>query len=225
MFRRSSIITSLFLLMVFLTGCLSDFTLRMEEKVTEEFFGFFRFLESPDPSDERYISESSVARVLKVSADKMKVLNILDSSFRFRKFWDTDFSENVQEIRYLKAGLRSDRYIRFGDGQCVSAIRSLTNCTLSTYKWIKGYKVMYSAILPGTVIATFDSKGKYWGHVAIYKGMVDGMIDVYDQNWWYNDKSGRVARTQNSFGTHYITGSSGDYDPNNRYNYYIVRVK
>jgi len=48
--------------------------------------------------------------------------------------------------------------------------------------WTKGLSVKdNNNILPGTVIATFNSSGKYEGHAAIYVSQNTTGIVVYDQ--------------------------------------------
>lgn len=67
-------------------------------------------------------------------------------------------------------------------GQCVSFVKQVCPELPSTSAWTKGAAVKDSATLrPGTVIATFDKKGKYTGHAAVYVSQDALGIRVYDQ--------------------------------------------
>ena len=67
-------------------------------------------------------------------------------------------------------------------GQCVSYVKTVCPTLPATSAWTKGDPVKEKKdILPGTVIATFDDKGKYLGHAAIYAGQNAIGIEVYDQ--------------------------------------------
>ena len=102
-------------------------------------------------------------------------------------------------------------------GQCVSLVKALSKNNVATSNWQRGDKVMTSYnVMPGTVIATFNSNGNYYGHVAIFRGYIynNGRVGimVYDQNYvspYVVGKHDLMA---------YGTGVS-DAD-----NYYVVRV-
>ncbi len=68
-------------------------------------------------------------------------------------------------------------------GQCVSYVKKVCPSLPATTSWSKGLLVKNNTkILPGTVIATFNSAGKYEGHAAIYVSQSAGVgISVYDQ--------------------------------------------
>ena len=67
-------------------------------------------------------------------------------------------------------------------GQCVSYVKRVCPTLPSTSNWKKGAPVKENkTILPGTVIATFNSAGKYEGHAAIYVSQTTAGINVYDQ--------------------------------------------
>lgn len=68
-------------------------------------------------------------------------------------------------------------------GQCVSYVKTVCPTLPATGSWVKGDAVKDNKdILPGTVIATFDDKGKYLGHAAIYVSQNEEVgISVYDQ--------------------------------------------
>ena len=67
-------------------------------------------------------------------------------------------------------------------GQCVSYVKRVCPSLPQTSKWIKGLPVKDNKnVVEGTVIATFNESGKYWGHAAIYVSQNDKGIDVYDQ--------------------------------------------
>lgn len=75
-------------------------------------------------------------------------------------------------------------------GQCVSLVKALSKNDVTTSNWQKGNSVMATnSVVPGTVIATFDSNGNYYGHVAVFRGYIDSSsggrvgIMVYDQNY------------------------------------------
>ena len=109
-------------------------------------------------------------------------------------------------------------------GECVSFVKALSKSNVVTGDWERGSKVMsYNVIQPGTVIATFNSNGDYYGHTAIFRGYAysNGQrvgIQVWDQNY-LPYLYGVVARHDiRSRGTTYPT------DPNNANNYYVVRV-
>jgi hypothetical protein len=68
-------------------------------------------------------------------------------------------------------------------GQCVSYVKQVVPGLPQTLLWSKGEQVKSakSSISPGTVIATFNSGGKYFGHAAIYVSHDAAGISVYDQ--------------------------------------------
>ena len=67
-------------------------------------------------------------------------------------------------------------------GQCVSFVKAVCPSLPATSAWRKGALVKDNkTILAGTVIATFDSSGKYLGHAAIFVAQSAAGIQVYDQ--------------------------------------------
>jgi hypothetical protein len=67
-------------------------------------------------------------------------------------------------------------------GQCVSYVKKVCPNLPVTSSWIKGSPVRDNGtIVPGTVIATFNSFGNYEGHAAIYVSQNEMGINVYDQ--------------------------------------------
>jgi hypothetical protein len=67
-------------------------------------------------------------------------------------------------------------------GQCVSYVKVVCPTLPATTSWKKGAAVKSNAaIVPGTVIATFNADGKYLGHAAIYVSQSKVGIEVYDQ--------------------------------------------
>ena len=67
-------------------------------------------------------------------------------------------------------------------GQCVSYVKKVCPSLPVTALWKKGSPAKDNkTILPGTVIATFNSTGTYEGHAAIFVSQGKGGIDVYDQ--------------------------------------------
>jgi hypothetical protein len=68
-------------------------------------------------------------------------------------------------------------------GQCVSYVKQVTPGLPQTLIWTQGEQVKATTapILAGTVIATFNNAGKYFGHAAIYVSHDAKGISVYDQ--------------------------------------------
>jgi len=67
-------------------------------------------------------------------------------------------------------------------GQCVSYVKKVCPSLPVTSIWRKGPPVKNNRnILPGTVIATFNSSGRYEGHAAIYVSQNSAGINIYDQ--------------------------------------------
>jgi hypothetical protein len=67
-------------------------------------------------------------------------------------------------------------------GQCVSYVKKVCPELPETGKWRKGARVKEAKDLAeGTVIATFNSRGQYQGHAAIYVRNEESGIVVYDQ--------------------------------------------
>src|SRR6185503_6088580 len=78
---------------------------------------------------------------------------------------------------------------KFGDGQCVAAVRALTGAPASIY-WKRGARVLDNPPPVGTAIATFtqDPRTGQWvytpGHCAVFKQLnPDGSIVVWHQNY------------------------------------------
>ena len=95
-------------------------------------------------------------------------------------------------------------------GQCVDLVKALSGTPhISTKKWKQGEKVVGNKNLkPGTIIATFNKKGKYnHGHTAIFVSFCKDGFWVFDQNWRYDHK---VAY-------HKITGSKAN-------KYFVVKI-
>ncbi|PIT17504.1 hypothetical protein BGI33_02805 [Snodgrassella alvi] len=65
--------------------------------------------------------------------------------------------------------------------ECVAVVKYFAKAPQTTI-WKKGARVKgNNSIRPGTAIATFDSRGKYHGHAAIYINQTAAGINVYDQ--------------------------------------------
>ena len=65
--------------------------------------------------------------------------------------------------------------------ECVAVVKYFAKASQTTI-WKKGARVKgNNSIRPGTAIATFDSRGKYYGHAAIYINQTAAGINVYDQ--------------------------------------------
>jgi hypothetical protein len=98
-------------------------------------------------------------------------------------------------------------------GQCVSYVKFVTPSLPQTSLWKKGKQVKtQSDIKAGTVIATFDSDGKYSGHAAIYESQSALGINVIDQ--WITQPSSPIHRRLIRF------GGAGTVNDGN--NYFIV---
>ncbi|CAG0969288.1 hypothetical protein ANRL3_01395 [Anaerolineae bacterium] len=99
-------------------------------------------------------------------------------------------------------------------GQCVSYVKTVCPTLPSTSSWKKGALVKDNKdILPGTVIATFNSSGNYEGHAAIYDSQIPAGINVYDQ-WVTPPNPKAVGPRLLRWGAH---GNS-----NNADNFYVV---
>lgn len=68
-------------------------------------------------------------------------------------------------------------------GQCVSFVTTVCeNIPVSTTQWVRGGRVRgNTTIKEGTAIATFNAKGQYHGHAAIYVSQDEDGIHVHDQ--------------------------------------------
>lgn len=98
-------------------------------------------------------------------------------------------------------------------GQCVSYVKAVIPGMPPTSAWKKGDLVRgNSSILPGTAIATFNDKGHYSGHAAIYEGQTKEGINVIDQ--WITPPPKPIHHRMLKFGAH---GNS-----NNGDNFYVV---
>lgn len=65
--------------------------------------------------------------------------------------------------------------------ECVAVVKYFAKAPQTTI-WKKGAKVKgNTSIRSGTAIATFDSRGKFYGHAAIYINQTPAGINVYDQ--------------------------------------------
>jgi hypothetical protein len=67
-------------------------------------------------------------------------------------------------------------------GQCVSYVKQVCPSLPATSGWKKGAVVKDNKeIVAGTVIATFNDSGKYFGHAAIYVRQDSAGVYVHDQ--------------------------------------------
>jgi hypothetical protein len=230
---NNKIISLFFLSFTLLAGCLSQDDMSGDlnenqdddEGIVKEFADITGFLRKINPDDVDR-EKSSVPGILKVTKKKFKLLRYLDEDVKFHFLWDETYLAYDQKPRYLKTNPDDDSFFYFDGGQCVDAIYCLTDLKIPVSSWIKGEKVTDTDIEPGTVIATFNDKGKYYGHAAVFKSKKSGYLEVFDQNWWSTDKLGNAIEwTKNIFCTHRIIGSTGQYNPNNMNNYYVVMIK
>jgi hypothetical protein len=219
----------LFILFLLLfAGCISDNN-TIKNKIEygfdiNNFDEVINYLIKIDRKDDRYNIKTEKLKILSVSEKKYKLLKLLDQGGNFSNKWNETYYIYNQKARYLKKN--KDLFVVFGGGQCVDAVYSLTNLKISTNSWIKGKSVMDSVPEPGTIIATFNAKGVYLGHAAVFKNKTFKYIEVFDQNWWMSDNKGvSIAWTRNIFCNHIITGNTGISSVNNVNNYFVVMVK
>jgi hypothetical protein len=86
-----------------------------------------------------------------------------------------DNNPNAKEGKWVS-------YLGGEQGQCVSYVKVVTPGLPQTSKWKKGALVRgLATVKAGTVIATFDAKGHYHGHAAIYVSQDEDGILVWDQ--------------------------------------------
>lgn len=101
-----------------------------------------------------------------------------------------------------------------GSGECVALVQAADPAVGLTRTWVQGQQVQGATDLqPGTIIATFDSSGRYANatdgssHAAIYLGQNDQGIQVLDQ-WAGSPAAIRTIRWSNPNGTAANTGSA-----------------
>jgi hypothetical protein len=97
-------------------------------------------------------------------------------------------------------------------GQCVSYVTHVCpTIPVNTNAWHQGAAVKDNGtILPGTAIATFNAKGVYYGHAAIYVRQDDKGIYVYDQ-WVFGAPKAISARLIRWNGTGIANNGDGFY--------------
>lgn len=101
------------------------------------------------------------------------------------------------------------------DGQCVSFVKAVSKTpNIPTSKWTKGRNAVTNrdSIPAGTIIATFNSYGKYSGHCAIFGNPSSTGINVWDQNFIYSKVVGRHCIPYSGSGT------------NDADNYFVVNI-
>ena len=102
-----------------------------------------------------------------------------------------------------------------GNGQCAITAQGLASKTVTTSYWRKGTRVTSVSTVPvGTIIATFNSSGRYSGHSAIFAGYVSGGFMVWDSNFDTNISVGDPIRKHK-----FLKTGSGLSDADN---YYVV---
>lgn len=130
----------------------------------------------------------------------------------------------IRDVPKIK-GVSTDDYqgSKVNWGQCVSFVKALSHSELSTYDWSSGSQVVATPDLkPGTVIATFNSKGEYANlpgesHAAVFSGfqrrngVITGII-VWDQNYVQSKTVGK-----------HVLPTSGNGE-NNALNYHVVEL-
>ncbi|MDZ5648963.1 BPSL0067 family protein [Nitrospirillum sp. BR 11828] len=116
---------------------------------------------------------------------------------------DAKVTELIAEAQKVGGWLSSAPNIDAGnEHQCVSLVRSLTNGLAKSGNWREGEKLtpdVIKTLKPGTVIATFDSNGRYGNrakgnHAAIFLGATGKGIWVLEQYDSGEDKSGQVHK-------------------------------
>lgn len=66
--------------------------------------------------------------------------------------------------------------------QCAGFAQMASGAPLTRY-WRRGDRAIDRCPVPGTVVATFDGSGNYYGHTAIVVGCSSASLDVFDSNW------------------------------------------
>jgi hypothetical protein len=131
------------------------------------------------------------------------------------------FHEGLRSMPYVSQNYDSNPAAQLGTwvgdppyhGQCVSYVKAVTPALPATSEWGKGDLVKGSLnLVKGTVIATFDADGHYFGHAAIYEGQTSKGINVVDQ--WITPPAQPIHRRLIRFGAHGIS--------NNGDNFYVV---
>lgn len=111
---------------------------------------------------------------------------------------------------------------RFGY-QCVGFVKGVApGVNVHTSNW-KPDTAVSADSLPamGSVIATFNSNNKYFGHVAIYLSGNSEGIYVIDQNW---DDTTFGVNWVGKIYTHFIPFDNSNSLTNNANNYYTVKI-
>ena len=86
-------------------------------------------------------------------------------------------------------------------GECVSYVKAVVPTLPQTSRWKKGASVKgNNTIKAGTVIATFNAGGQYYGHAAIYESQTVEGINVIDQ--WIKAPAKPIHRRMLRFGAH-----------------------
>ena len=94
-------------------------------------------------------------------------------------------------------------------GQCVSFVKQVCPDLPSSQNWKKGSLVKGNlSISDGTIIATFNKKCKFEGHVAVYVNQNEDGIGVYDQ-WVTPPHPKAIGQRLLSWGAHGIS-NNGD---------------
>ena len=114
---------------------------------------------------------------------------------------------------FLSTGYDNLNHTVVGTGQCVALAQATNPSIGQTATWVQGSPVEgNTSIAPGTVIATFDSSGRYANaldgssHTAIFLGKDANGIQVMDQ-WSNHAASYRTIRWSNPSGIAADTGS------------------
>ncbi len=85
-------------------------------------------------------------------------------------------------------------------GECVSYVKAVTPGLPQTSLWKKGAAVKgNTTIVAGTVIATFNATGHYFGHAAIYESQTAAGVNVVDQ--WIVQPAQPIHRRTLRFGS------------------------
>jgi hypothetical protein len=95
----------------------------------------------------------------------------------------------------------------------VSYVKAVVPLLPQTTLWKKGALVKKNAtVKAGTVIATFNASGHYFGHAAIYESQTTDGLNVVDQ--WIASPAQPIHRRMLRFGAHG--------DVNNGDKFYVV---
>lgn len=129
---------------------------------------------------------------------------------------------------YIAINPRKFENTSVGSGQCVALVQAASQVGV-THLWKRGVQVQGSILAVGTIIATFDEKGRYANdtngnsHAAIYLGQTAHGIIVLDQ--WietHRKPDGTVEKRRHAASQRTIAFMNKTKPVNDGRNYYVV---